>query len=77
MRGEGREKERVPVTQPFRDPKSQSEASPSFLSPTMQPSNGQQVCSAERCFSLTFYQLSYFDTPGCPSTRAFSRVLGK
>ena len=65
------------MTQPFRDPKSQSEASPTFLSQTMQPSAGQQVCSAERCPSLTFYQLSYFDTPGCPSTRVFPRVLGK
>lgn len=76
VRGEGREKARVAVTQPFRDPKSQSEASPSLLS-QMQPSNGQQVCSAERCCSLTFYQLSYFDTPGCPLTPAFPRVLGK
>ena len=77
VRGEGRKKARVAVTQPFRDPKSQSEASPSFLSQTMQPSNRQQVCSAERCCSLTFYQLSYFDTPGCPLTPAFPRVLGK
>lgn len=66
------------MTQPFGDPKSQSEPSFTFLSQTMQPSRGQQVRLWQiDALSSPYANFGTFNTPRCPSPPILPRVVGK
>lgn len=74
----GREGDKWTVTQPFRDPESQSETSPTFPSQTIQSSSGQQVRLQQKgALTSPLANSKTFDTPQCPPTSTLTRVVDK